>query len=243
MDTSLRILLWLLAAALLWVPSGWLLPKKHRLIRISYVFEKNGRWWRLVNRASFFNLVRGWLGTVACFAGDNLPKNAFIALSMIPIIGICCQLWRGRDEDNDSLLLAPVCYLMGITLGIMPPVCALGVIVLAMATAGVSGSMATFYVAGAIMTPPLGYFFGVRILDCALIAFLYGLPWLISIILGRPLGLCLLRKNRLVSKMSSQVREVPMMESRDPFPTRLQTAPQMPKFKNSSKRKSSNTRF
>ncbi|RRJ95570.1 hypothetical protein Ga0100231_016050 [Opitutaceae bacterium TAV4] len=206
------------------------------MVRLSHILENKTRWWRLLNRATFINLARGWLGAAVCFTGDNLTRDEFAFMALIPAIGVFCQLWGRSDENSDTTLLAPVAYLMGITLGIMPPVCAVAAVVLAMATAVCFGNTSLFYLAGIVVIPPLGYLFQARTLGSALMVLLYALPVLTSTMLGRPLGLCLTRKNRLLSASTSQTREVPMMESRDPFPSRLQTAPRTAKFRRNQDR-------
>ncbi|RRJ94626.1 hypothetical protein Ga0100231_010015 [Opitutaceae bacterium TAV4] len=220
----MKILFYMTATALLWVPALWLFPKKHRLVRLSHVLDNDMPWWRLFERSLVINLVRAWLGMTVCFSDPKMDASEFAWMSMIPAIGVLMQLWRGWTPTN-QVRPAPVAYLTGITLAMMPLACALGAVTLAITLAMSFRRIRVFFLVGAIAVPVIGHLFGAPVLESLLTGALYFLPLLVTASRSRPPGLCLPMKYIQHSRLTSPTRDVPIMDSRPPFPISLNRNP------------------
>lgn len=209
-------LTYILATILLWVPTLWLFPVKYRLVKFSYVMDHHDMWKRLLARYLLLDLVRTWVGMKACFSNPELETTEFLLMGIIPMIGVLIQLWHG-DNSKEHLNPAPIAYLAGITLAMLPPICALGTITLAGICTLCLRSIRLYFLVGAILAPPAGYLLGASTFECLLTGILYFLPLLIS----RTPGLCLPMKFIHANRLTSQTREVIIMDSRPPFASYL----------------------
>lgn len=215
-SSTMNIVFYVIAAALLWVPVVWLFPRKHRLVRLSHVLDNGVSWRRWFRRYLVINLARAWLGAAVCFSTPTMEAPHFAWMAVIPAIGVCLQLWRGWHPAN-SIRPAPMAYLIGVTLALMPVICSLIVVVLAITLALCFRSIRLFFLVGAIAAPIVGYLLGAHELKVWLTSSLYLLPWLFTASRSSPLGLCLPIRNLPKGHVSSPMRKVPLLDSRSPF--------------------------
>lgn len=118
-------------------------------------------WWRWQPEL-WLDVVRvavaAWLIDFA-FQPETATERwiAALAVSVILAVGLCCQMWTRREEDS---VLAPITFLTGTMLALLPPAAALAVFTLAITATLAFRSYIGFFVAGMGLTSGLTYLLG-----------------------------------------------------------------------------------
>ncbi len=151
-------------------------------------FRHRRRWWRWQPEL--------WMDVVRIAVGVWFVKFSITAVQaeaekfVTPVLGLvlamalCVQMFTRRKEDT---VLAPLGYLLAVSLVLLPVPVALSVFALAVVAMGALQDFMAFFVAGAMAAAVLGYFLGGGMLTAALLAGLYFLPALISMMTRRKL--------------------------------------------------------
>ena len=139
-----------------------------------------GNW---LSRLAWWNLIRAGLGVwmlreaEAFFLGaDSRHQYVLIYNGMIQLAGLSLQMVFYRSRDGE--VPAPVSYLFGILLAVLPPAVSLPAIAFGIASAMAARSLAFGWVSAGLLVAALGVFLAVSKVQLAKLGLLFGFPLL-----------------------------------------------------------------
>jgi hypothetical protein len=103
-----------------------------------------------------------------------------VTIGLTLAVGVCCQMPTRRVEES---VLAPLTFLLGAMLALLPLAAAAAVFVLAMAALLAFRSYVAFFLTGTGLTSGLTFLLGGDFLTGAMIAAIYLVPLLASFLL------------------------------------------------------------
>jgi len=186
--------LFLPALVLLLYPLERILPAKMKCRSYENLtdpaFRHRRRWWRWQPEL-WLDAVR--IAAAAWFVKFSIlphepgsKKIVALTLGLLLALGLCLQMFTRRKDDA---LLAPLGYVLGITLAFLPVPAALAVFAAAAVAMVAMQDFMAFFGAGALAAGVLGGFLGGGVQLAVILAAVFFLPVLISLMSRRKLML------------------------------------------------------
>lgn len=202
--------LFLPALILLLYPLERILPAKMKCRSFENLtdpaFRHRRRWWRWQPEL-WLDVVRitvaAWFLKFSVVAENSEGgKLVTLILGAVLSVGLIMQMITRRKEDA---LLAPLGYVLGMTLAFLPVGPALAVFALAIVTLGAIQDFNAYFVGGSAAAAAMGYMFAGSITTTAMLTGIFFLPVLISMLTRRKLLLAV-RSSAQSEKVPSPLR-------------------------------------
>jgi len=176
-------LLFLAGIVLLCLPCAWFFRQRIRFLSIHNFLENPGLVGNWLSGVAWWNLIRAGLGAwmirhaEAEFLGADSRHNLVLIYNgAVQLAGLSLQMVFYRNRDGE--VLAPVSYLFGILLAVLPPAVALPAIAFGVATAAAVRSLAFGWASTGLLVTVLGILLAVSKLQLAKFGLLFGFPLL-----------------------------------------------------------------
>ena len=165
------------------LPCAWFCPRRIRLLPMQNFLEDPALVGNWLSRVAWWNLIRAGLGAwmireaEAGFLGADSRHHFILAYNGgIQLVGLSLQMLFYRNRDGE--VPAPISYLFGILLAVLPPAVALPAIAFGVATAAAARSLACGWVSTGLLVTALGVLLAVSKLQLAKFGLLFGFPLL-----------------------------------------------------------------
>ncbi|AHF92333.1 hypothetical protein OpiT1DRAFT_05803 [Opitutaceae bacterium TAV1] len=203
----MEILTYLTGVLLLVTPTSFLLRGHYKVVPFRRVIERPSLRARACDPVLALNLARSWLGTELLGMSWDMIRLPFAIPALVLGLGLVLQQCFYRDAG--IALPAPVAWVAGVALGILPLCSAAGALVIGFAAAIAFRSIAVFHIAGGICLLAGGLLMNAPLRPVCLATIVFVAPVLLSALRQRTLGLRVVVRPMPHARVTSHMRDVP----------------------------------